>query len=77
MCDGDVFQCNVKFLGTLEEVCSDSVADCLTLSDQFRGIELGNDRFEDFVSDGREDSLIVVLTEILVSLATNPDMLTS
>jgi hypothetical protein len=55
-------------LGTLEEVGSDAVADCFALCDQFCCIELGDDGLEDFVSDGREDSFVIILTEILVSL---------
>ena len=69
MCDRDIFQGNVKFLSTLEEVGADAVADCLTLRDQLCGIELGDDGLEYFVSNGRQDSLIVILTEVLVSLA--------
>ena len=68
MCDGDIFECYVKFLGTLEEIGSDAVADCFTLGDQFCGVKLGNDGFEDFVADGGEDSFIVILAEVLVSL---------
>ena len=75
MCDRDIFQGNVKFLSTLEEVGADAVADCLTLCDQLCSIELGDDRFEDFVSNGRQDSLVVILTEILLRLAPIPDTL--
>jgi hypothetical protein len=71
----NVFQCNIEFLGTLEEVGSDAIADCFTLCDQFCCIELGDDGLQDFVSNGREDSLVVVLTEILVSLAAIPNAL--
>jgi hypothetical protein len=38
-------------LGTLQEVRTDTVADCFTLGDQFRSVELGDDGFEDFVAD--------------------------
>jgi hypothetical protein len=62
-------------LGTLEEVGSDAVADCFTLGDQFCSIELGDDRLEDFVSDGREDSFVVILTEVLASSVTIPNTL--
>lgn len=65
----DIFQGDVEFLGTLEEVRSDAVADSFTLGDQFRSIELGDDRLEDFVSNRRQDSLVVILTEILLSSA--------
>lgn len=39
--------------------------DLLTLGDELGGVELGDDGLEDFVSDGGEDTLIVVLTERL------------
>jgi hypothetical protein len=35
------------------------------LGDEFCGVELGDDGFEDFVADGGKDTLIVVETEIL------------
>lgn len=37
----------------------------LPLLDQLRSVELSHDGFEDLVSDGREDTLIVVLSKIL------------
>jgi len=70
MCNGNIFECYVEFLGTLEKVRSDAVADCFTLVDQFCGVKLGYYGFEDFVDDGREDSFIVVLTKILISLTS-------
>ena len=69
MCDGDVFEFNVEFLGTLEQVGADSVADCFTLCDELCGVELRYDGFENFVSDGGENTLVVILTEILVSVS--------
>lgn len=42
MCDGYIFESDVEFLGTLEEIGADSVADCFSLSDEFCGIELGD-----------------------------------
>jgi hypothetical protein len=65
VCDGDVLEGDVKFLCTLEEIGADSVADRFTLCDEFCGIELRYDGFEDFVSDGGENTLVVVLAEIL------------
>ena len=70
MCNGNIFECYVEFLGTLEKVRSDAVADCFTLVDQFCGVKLGYYGFEDFVADGWEDSFIIILAEILVSLTT-------
>ena len=63
-------------MGALEEVFADAVGDCFSLRDEFGGIELGNDGFEDFVANGGEDSLVVVLAEILdrVSNVIGDDM---
>lgn len=74
MCNGDIFQGYIEFLGTLKQVGSDAVANCFTLGDQFCGVELGDDGFEDFVADGREDPFVVILAEVLVSLATIPNI---
>lgn len=56
----DIFKSDVEVCGALEKVGSDAVADCFTLGDEFRGVELSDNGFEDFVSDGREDTFIVV-----------------
>jgi len=52
-------------LGAFEQVCTDALRDSLTLGDEFGGVKLGDDGFEDFVADGRKDTFIVVLAEIL------------
>lgn len=65
MGDAHIFECDVELSGALEELGSDTVADCLTLGDELGGIELGDDGFKNFVSDRWEDTLIVVLAEIL------------
>lgn len=65
MCNGNVLKSDVKLLGTLEEVAADAVGDGFTLGDELCGIELGDDGFKDFVSDGWEDTLIVILPEVL------------
>jgi len=77
VCDGDVLEGDVEFLGTLEEIGADSVADCFTLCDEFCGIELRYDGFEDFISDGGENTLVIVLAEILhlLSFWDNSDVL--
>lgn len=62
MGDGDVLESDVELRGSLHEVCADTVGDSFTLGDQLGGIELGDNGFEDFVSDGREHTLIVVDT---------------
>jgi len=56
-------------LCTLKKIGSDAVADCFTLCDEFCSIELGDDRLEDFVANGGEDSFVVVLAEVLIVLS--------
>lgn len=63
MRDGDVFEGDVEFRGALEQVGADAGGDRFSLRDQFGGVELGDDGFEDFVADGGEDALVVVETE--------------
>jgi hypothetical protein len=63
--DGDILEGDVELGGAAEEVGTDTVGDGFTLGDEFGGIELGDDGLEDFVSDRREDTLIVILTEVL------------
>jgi hypothetical protein len=63
--DGDILEGDVELGGAAEEVGTDAVGDGFTLGDEFGGIELGDDGLEDFVSDRREDTLIVILTEVL------------
>lgn len=77
MCDRDVFEGDVKFLGPAEEVRTDAVRDRLPLGDEFGGIELGNNGLEDFVADRGEDSLVVVKTEglcVLMSYCTTSSL---
>ena len=63
MCDADVFESDVEFGRAFEEVCADAGGDGFTLGDQLSGVELGDDGFEHFVADRRENALIVVETE--------------
>lgn len=65
MRDTDVLEGDVELLRAAEEVGPDAVADGFTLGDEFGGVELGDDGFEDFVSDGGQDALVVVLAEVL------------
>ena len=69
MGDGDVLKSDVKLLGTLEEVGADTVGDGLALGDELGGVELGDNGLQDFVSDRWEDTLIVILAEVLVYLS--------
>ncbi len=65
MCDGDIFEGNIEFLCSLEEVRTNAVRNSFTLGNQFCSVELGDDGFEDFIADRGENSLVVVLAEIL------------
>ena len=61
--DGYVLEGNVELGRAAREVLADSVGDDFTLRDELGGVELRYDCLEDFVADGREDSLIVILAE--------------
>lgn len=65
VCDGNIFQSNVEFGSSAGELIADALGDSLTLCDELSSIELGDDGFKDFVTDGREDTLVVVDTEVL------------
>jgi len=60
VCNRDVFERNIEFASTLEEVGTDAVRDSLTLCNELGGIKLCYDSFEDFVSNRRENTLIIV-----------------
>jgi hypothetical protein len=66
VCDGDVFEGDVELVGALEEIGADTVRDGLTLGNELGGVKLRDDGFEDFVTDGGEDSLVIVEAEVLV-----------
>lgn len=72
--DGDVLKGNVELAGALHEVGPDAVGDGLTLGDELGGVELGDDRLEDFVTDGGEDTLIVICAEVLWSCELEYDL---
>lgn len=63
MGDRDVLESNVELGGALHEVGADALGDGLTLGDELGGVELGDDGLEDFVADGGEDTLVVILTK--------------
>lgn len=60
--DGDILQGDVELAGALEKVGTDTVGDGFTLCDKLGGVELGDDGLEDFVTDGGENTLIVIGT---------------
>jgi hypothetical protein len=64
--DGHILESNVELSGATGELRADLLGDGFSLGDEFGGVELGDDGLEDLVTDGGEDSLIVVDTEILV-----------
>jgi hypothetical protein len=49
--NGHIFKSNVELLSSLGEFIADSVGDRFSLGDEFGGVELGDDSFEDFVTD--------------------------
>ena len=63
MRDGHIFERNVEFLRSLEEVGSDTVGDGLSLSDELGGVELSDDGLEHLVPNRGEDTFIVILTK--------------
>jgi hypothetical protein len=65
VCDGHVFEGDVEFVCALEQVGADAVGDGFALGDEFGGVELRDNGFEDFVTDGGEDALVVVEAEVL------------
>lgn len=70
VCDGNVLEGNVELVGALKKVGADLVGDGLTLGDELGGIKLGNDGLEDFVTNGGENTLIVVETQVLKAVST-------
>lgn len=69
MGDGNVLESDVELLGALEKLGTDTVGNLFTLGDELGGIELRDDGFEDFVTDGGKDALVIVGTERLRDLA--------
>ena len=56
----DVLERDVKLGGALQEVGTNSSRDSFSLSDELGSIELSNYGLEDFITDGRKDTLIIV-----------------
>ena len=65
--NGHVLEGNVELGGAAGQLAADALGDGLSLGNEFGGIKLGDDGLEDFVSDGGEDSLIVVGAEVLLN----------
>lgn len=71
MGDGDILEGDVELGGTAGEVVADALGDSLSLGDKLGSIKLGDNGLQDFVTNGGEDSLIVVGTEVLYELVTS------
>lgn len=65
MGDGNVLERNIELGGALDEVGPDTLRDGLALGNKLGGIELGDDGLENFVADGGENTLVVILAEVL------------
>lgn len=66
--NGHILELNVELSGAFSQILTDLGRDQLTLGDQLASIELGHNRLQDFVSDGGQDTLVVVHTQVLVDL---------
>jgi hypothetical protein len=66
VCDGDILQSDVELGCALGQVVTDALGDGFTLGNQLGRVELGYYCFQDFIADRREDTLIVVLSEVLL-----------
>lgn len=66
MGDGNVLERNVELGGALDKIGADALRDGLALGNKLGSIELGDNGLEDFVADGGEDTLVVILAEVLL-----------
>lgn len=64
----DVVELNEESLGALDNRFTDLGGDLFSLLQQGRGGVTGHDGLEDFVSDGGEDAVVVIATELLMEL---------
>lgn len=65
MGNGNILKGDVEFGSTTGEFVSNALGHSLSLGDEFGGVELGDNSLEDFVSDGWQNTFIVVGTEVL------------
>lgn len=65
MRDRNILERNVELSSSAGEIALDSLRDGFSLGDELGGIELGDDGLEDLVSDGRQDSFIIIDAEVL------------
>jgi hypothetical protein len=66
--NGNILQGDVELGGTEGEVVADAIRDSLSLGNELCSVKLSDNGLEDFVTNGGEDSLIVVGTEVLQEL---------
>lgn len=66
----NILKGNVEFCGTTGEFVSNALGHSLSLSNEFCGVELGDNSLEDFVSDGWQNTFIIVGTEVLYGLVS-------
>mmetsp|Transcript_3728 Transcript_3728/g.6835 ORF Transcript_3728/g.6835 Transcript_3728/m.6835 type:complete len:311 (+) Transcript_3728:1763-2695(+) len=64
--DGDVVKLQVEGLGPFHHFNFDPLGDLVTLAEEFFGVVLRHDALEDFVANGRQDTLIEIGAEFPV-----------
>jgi hypothetical protein len=69
----DIIEHDVEAGSAPDEVVADQSADVLTLCDELRGVELGDDALEDLVDNRGQDALVVVGAEGAVDLGQGVD----
>lgn len=60
VCDGDILQDDVELGSTLSQVLPDLARHLLTLGEQLRGVELGDDLLQSLVGNGWQNLIIIV-----------------
>lgn len=68
VCDGDIVKDDIEFESAFAKDFSDLLGDFLSLRDKLLSVVLGDDRFEDFVTDGGQNTLVVVRADVVKDL---------
>merc|ERR1711939_772900 len=66
--DRHIIEIDEEVGSTLPKTVLNHAAHQLSLCDELRSVEAGHDALEDFIHDGRQNSLIVISAELLVNL---------
>ena len=66
--DGNIIEDDVEFKGAFGKDFSDLLRNFLSLRDELLGVVLGDDRLEHFVGDGGQNSLVVVVSDVVEDL---------